>query len=138
MVVMFLVSVLLITYMQHPSPDFQAQTLTGFLGSLTSNLCPRLHCGLNSPPHKTHLAPFLRLAQFCGKTKPQEPSLSTQEVGPMPHPRPRTQISSLAKVGGAGCGRAASDLKWQVGQVGAGGEVCTCVWGWGWGGWAQH
>lgn len=48
----------------------------------------------------------------------------------MPHPRPRTQISSLAKVGGAGCGRAASDLKWQVGQVGAGGEVCTCVWGW--------
>jgi hypothetical protein len=34
--------------------------------------------------------------------------------------------------------RAASDLKWQVGQVGAGGEVCTCVWGWGWGGWAQH
>lgn len=51
----------------------------------------------------------------------------------MPHPRPRTQISSLAEVGGAGCGRAASDLKWQVGQVGAGGEVCTCVWGWGWG-----
>lgn len=34
--------------------------------------------------------------------------------------------------------RAASDLKWQVGQVGAGGEVCTCVWGWGWGGWDQH
>lgn len=46
----------------------------------------------------------------------------------MPHPRPRTQISNLAKVGGAGCGRAAaSDLKWQVGQVGTGGEVCTCV-----------
>lgn len=58
----------------------------------------------SQPTTLTQVPSLLLLAQFCGK-KIQEPSLSTQEVGPMPHPSPRTQISSLAEVGGAGCGR---------------------------------
>lgn len=93
---------ILLIRLEHRSPGFQSLTVLSGVSD------PKY---LSPPIFRPHLpipqdlpASFLLLAWFCGK-KPQEPSLSTQEVGPMPHPRPRTQISSLAKVGGAGCGR---------------------------------